>query len=74
MVTEQAISKRKWVESACGYPEEYGGDNVLLATITGFLKSRDIADEVNVLRREYAINESDPVRHEGDVPTDPAKP
>ncbi|MHC4092924.1 MAG: hypothetical protein ACYSVY_22060 [Planctomycetota bacterium] len=42
-IAECVIGQRRAIEQACGYPEEYGGDEELLRLITRFLARPEVA-------------------------------
>lgn len=49
VAAEAIISKRRYYEKICGYPEEYGGDHELLLAIRQYLSApgvKEIAEEI----------------------------
>lgn len=53
MSADTIISKRKFMESACGYPDEYGGDEFLIQAIKKFLTLEEIAPRVAEYMEEF---------------------
>ncbi len=46
--TQDIIRNRRHLEKACGYPSNYGGDEMLIQSIDKFLSDSDIQHEVDV--------------------------
>lgn len=55
ILTASAVSKRKMYEKMCGYPDDYGDDNILLKRIIEFLKSDQIKPLVEIITQEEGL-------------------
>lgn len=51
--TGDIIYKRRQLERMCGYPADYGGDELLLKNIDEFFKDKNITLELQIAHEYY---------------------
>jgi len=66
VMTEDIIKQRRWIEQACGYSEDYGGDHVLIKHITQHLKHPDITHIVSRVKEVMQLTDMDIKKRQSD--------
>ena len=59
VLTKDIIEKRRLIEQACGYSEDYGNDHLLIKAITNHLNNEEVKPTVARVKEIMSMDSSE---------------